>query len=112
MKPEICTGDAHLIREARVSFPSGHSSFTVYSMVFVIVSLNVFLIFMRWNASAYFGIVKVYLEARTRVSRARFIKTTFQLIAFIAAWHTCMSRVSDFKHHHTDVIAGAAIGEY
>jgi len=88
MKPEICTGDAHLIREARVSFPSGHSSFTVYSMVFVIV----------------------YLEARTRVSRARFIKTTFQLIAFIAAWHTCMSRVSDFKHHHTDVIAGAAIG--
>ncbi len=36
--PEICTGDPHLIREARVSFPSGHSSFTVYSMLFVIVS--------------------------------------------------------------------------
>ena len=33
-----------------------------------------------------------------------------QLVAFIAAWHTCMSRVSDFKHHYTDVIAGAIIG--
>ena len=37
MSDDICTGDPHLIREARVSFPSGHSSFTVYSMVFVIV---------------------------------------------------------------------------
>ena len=38
MTDDICTGDPHLIREARVSFPSGHSSFTVFSMVFVIVS--------------------------------------------------------------------------
>lgn len=85
---EICTGDPHLIREARVSFPSGHSSFTVYSMVFVII----------------------YLEARMKMSVSRILKTLFQLTAFIIAWHTCMSRVSDFKHHHTDVIAGAALG--
>lgn len=88
MTPDICTGDEHLIREARVSFPSGHSSFTVFSMVFVII----------------------YLEARFQVSRLRFVKTFIQLACFIAAWHTCMSRVSDFKHHHTDVIAGAIIG--
>lgn len=89
MSDDVCTGDKHLIREARVSFPSGHSSFTVFSMVFVII----------------------YLEARFNpVSRLRFLKTTIQLVAFIMAWHTCMSRVSDFKHHHTDVIAGAAIG--
>lgn len=88
MTPEICTGDEHLIREARVSFPSGHSSFTTFSMVFVII----------------------YLEARFNVNRARIVKTILQFSAFIAAWHTCMSRVSDFKHHHTDVIAGAVIG--
>lgn len=40
MSSDICTGDPHLIREARVSFPSGHSSFTVFSMVFVIVSVK------------------------------------------------------------------------
>ena len=38
MTPKICKGDPHLIREARVSFPSGHSSFTTFSMLFVIVS--------------------------------------------------------------------------
>lgn len=89
MSDDICTGDPHLIREARVSFPSGHSSFTVFSMVFVII----------------------YIEARFNpVSRLRFVKSIVQLTAFILAWHTCMSRVSDFKHHHTDVIAGATIG--
>lgn len=89
MTPEICTGDPDLIREARVSFPSGHSSFTVFSMVFVII----------------------YIEARfSPISRMRFLKTLVQLFCFILAWHTCMSRVSDYKHHHTDVIAGAVIG--
>lgn len=85
----ICTGDAHLIKEARLSFPSGHSSFTTYSMVFVII----------------------YLEARMgRPRRCNFFKTSVQLIAFIIAWFTCMSRVSDFKHHHTDVLSGSVIG--
>lgn len=88
LKDGICTGDPKLIREARLSFPSGHSSFTTYSMVFIII----------------------YLEARLVLRRTRFIKSIIQLIAFIAAWHTCMSRVSDFKHHHTDVIGGAVIG--
>lgn len=86
--PEICTGDAHLIKEARLSFPSGHSSFTAFSMVFVII----------------------YLEARLIQPRTRFLKHIIQLIAFIATWHTCMSRVSDFKHHWTDVLAGALVG--
>lgn len=85
----ICTGDPDIIREARRSFPSGHSSFTTYSMAFVIIYLEARLVFLH---------------------RAKVIKPIIQLIAFIAAWHTCMSRVSDFKHHYTDVIAGACIG--
>ena len=44
------------------------------------------------------------------LNRMHYVKSIFQLIAFIAAWHTCMSRVSDFKHHYTDVMAGATIG--
>jgi phosphatidate phosphatase len=85
---DVCTGDPKIIKEARLSFPSGHSSFTVYSMLFVII----------------------YLEARLVGKRTRWIKLVIQMCAFIAAWHTCMSRVSDFKHHYTDVIAGALIG--
>lgn len=33
----ICTGDPAKIKEARLSFPSGHSSFSAYSMIFLIV---------------------------------------------------------------------------
>lgn len=55
-------------------------------------------------------IYKIYLEARLVLQRTRIVKSVIQLIAFIAAWHTCMSRVSDFKHHHSDVIGGALIG--
>ncbi|RNA25243.1 phosphatidate phosphatase [Brachionus plicatilis] len=84
----VCTGDPAKIKEARLSFPSGHSSFSTYSMIFLII----------------------YLEARLVLQRTRFIKSIIQLIAFLAAWHTCMSRVSDFKHHYTDVISGAVIG--
>lgn len=88
LRDGICTGDPHIVKEARLSFPSGHSSFTTYSMIFIII----------------------YLEARLVLQRTRFIKSIIQLIAFIAAWFTCMSRVSDFKHHYTDVVGGAAIG--
>lgn len=87
-KPEICKGDPFLIKESRLSFPSGHSSFSVYSMMFVII----------------------YMEARLILRRMRFPKIILQLIAFVAAWHTVMSRVSDFKHHYTDVIAGSLLG--
>jgi membrane-associated phospholipid phosphatase len=44
------------------------------------------------------------LEARLVLQRTRFLKSIIQLLAFIAAWFTCMSRVSDFKHHFSDVI--------
>ena len=37
LNDDICTGDAKIVREARLSFPSGHSSFTTYSMIFIIV---------------------------------------------------------------------------
>jgi phosphatidate phosphatase len=50
------------------------------------------------------------LEARVKIERFRFIKAGVQLIAFIGSWHTCMSRISDYKHHYTDVVAGATIG--
>jgi phosphatidate phosphatase len=85
---DLCNGDSQLIREARLSFPSGHSSFSVYSMIFIVI----------------------YLEARITSASMHFVKASLQLICVIASWHTCMSRISDHKHHPTDVIAGALIG--
>ena len=64
----FCTGDAKKIKEARVSFPSGHSSFSWYSMVFLII----------------------YLEARWFLLRLRYIKPLIQMAGFIGEfkWFT------------------------
>ena len=46
----ICTGDPKLIKEARLSFPSGHSSFTTYSMIFIIVIFVFKIIGVCWTS--------------------------------------------------------------
>jgi phosphatidate phosphatase len=84
----FCTGDAKKVKEARLSFPSGHSSFSCYCMLFLII----------------------YLEARMHLLKLRFIKPLIQGAAFIAAYITCVSRISDYHHRYSDVIVGACIG--
>lgn len=84
----FCTGDPAEIKEARYSFPSGHASFSWYTMLFTII----------------------YLEARFIVIRLRYIKTLIQMSCFIAAFVTMLSRVSDYHHRGTDVIGGTILG--
>ena len=84
----FCTGDSSKVKEARFSFPSGHSSFSTHCMAFIII----------------------FLEARLILVRLRFIKTFIQIAAFIAAWVTILSRVSDYWHRYTDVLAGFFLG--
>ena len=52
----------------------------------------------------------IFLEARLILVRLRFIKTFIQIAAFIAAWVTMLSRVSDYWHRFTDVLAGFFLG--
>ena len=54
--------------------------------------------------------VIIFLEARLILVRLRFIKTFVQIAAFIAAWVTMLSRVSDYWHRFTDVLAGFFLG--
>lgn len=84
----FCTGNADEIKEARLSFPSGHSSFSAYTMTFLIV----------------------YLEARLPLLRFRFLKVLIQILAFIGWYVTSMSRVSDYYHRGSDVIGGSVLG--
>lgn len=85
---DVCTGDQSLIREARLSFPSGHASFSTYSMIFAIL----------------------YVQARLQWRSVLLVRPLLQLILFYMAFYTCLSRVSDYKHHWSDVLAGAIIG--
>jgi membrane-associated phospholipid phosphatase len=52
----------------------------------------------------------IYLEARFARLRLRYVKTLVQMTCFIAAWVTMLSRVSDYHHRGSDVLAGSALG--
>ncbi|XP_076471507.1 phospholipid phosphatase 1-like [Babylonia areolata] len=86
---DICTGNnTDDIKEARVSFPSGHSSMAAYCMLFLVL----------------------YLERRFTWQGMLLLKSFLQVVSTLMAVYTCLSRVSDYKHHWSDVLAGGLLG--
>ncbi|XP_071944050.1 phospholipid phosphatase 1-like [Antedon mediterranea] len=85
-----CTGDGnlseHKLRDARLSFPSGHASFAFYAFIFLVIYLH---FKMDWYS---------------------LLRSILQTISFTLAWLTALSRVSDYKHHAGDVIGGGLLG--
>lgn len=84
----FCNGNEVDIGAARMSFPSGHSSYSTFTMLFLII----------------------FIQARLVLYKLRFIKSAFQVTAFIAAFVTCISRISDYHHRGSDVIGGIVVG--
>ncbi|XP_044015928.1 putative phosphatidate phosphatase isoform X2 [Aphidius gifuensis] len=88
----VCTNNIgdyeHRWKDARLSFPSGHSSFSMY-------------------VSIYFAL---YLQLRVTWKGSKLLKYLLQTICLWMAWYTAMSRVSDYKHHWSDVLAGMLLG--
>ncbi|KAJ8380938.1 hypothetical protein SKAU_G00017160 [Synaphobranchus kaupii] len=83
-----CTGDSTMVNEARLSFYSGHSSFSMYCMLFLVL----------------------YIQARLGAEWARLLRPTIQFFLISAALYVGLSRVSDYKHHWSDVLAGLIQG--
>ncbi|XP_070759782.1 phospholipid phosphatase 1-like [Enoplosus armatus] len=83
-----CTGDKFLVDEARLSFYSGHSSFSMYCMLFLVL----------------------YIQARLKSEWARLLRPTIQFFLIATAVYVGLSRVSDYKHHWSDVLAGLLQG--
>ncbi|KAH8297122.1 hypothetical protein KR044_005176, partial [Drosophila immigrans] len=79
---------AKMLKDMRLSFPSGHASFACYSMIFVVI----------------------YLQRRMRWPHLRMFRHLLQFLLLMFAWYTALSRISDYKHHWSDVLAGSAIG--
>lgn len=65
------------LKEIRLSFPSGHSSLSMYTMIFAVFYLH---FRMKWQGS-------------------RLLKHFIQSALFAMAWFTALSRISDYKHH-------------
>jgi phosphatidate phosphatase len=86
-----CTGDPSKIREARLSFPSGHSSFSFYGMFFTAFYVQAQLV---WPMVS------------------RLIKHVLQFCYVAIAFGTALSRISDYKHHWSDVLSGSILGVF
>ncbi|XP_077981675.1 phospholipid phosphatase 1-like [Glandiceps talaboti] len=84
-----CLGDNEdRIHDARRSFLSGHSSFSAYCMIYLVL----------------------YLQSRMQWKKIRLLKPFLQLVAILLTIFCCLTRVSDYKHHWSDVLAGFLLG--
>lgn len=41
---------------------------------------------------------------------SKLLKHFLQFVLLMMAWFTCLSRISDYKHHWSDVMSGAVLG--
>ncbi|XP_029479221.1 phospholipid phosphatase 3-like [Oncorhynchus nerka] len=83
-----CNGPESKVQEARKSFFSGHASFSMYTMLYLVF----------------------YLQSRFTWRGARLLRPLTQFTLIMMSFYTGLSRVSDHKHHPTDVLAGFAQG--
>ena len=85
------------IRKARLSFPSGHSSFAFQAAAFTVLYLQ----------TKYCTTIKPDVVG---FQQQTLLVPFFQVIAISIATFTAVSRIMDYKHHPTDVLAGTLIG--
>ncbi|XP_029905973.1 phospholipid phosphatase 2b [Myripristis murdjan] len=83
-----CTGTLQDVTESRLSFYSGHSSFGMYCMLFL----------------------ALYVQARLVAKWARLLRPTIQFFLVAFAVYVGYTRVSDYKHHWSDVLVGLLQG--
>ncbi|KAM9385962.1 phospholipid phosphatase 2-like [Pholidichthys leucotaenia] len=83
-----CTGNKDDVTESRLSFYSGHSSFGMYCMLFL----------------------ALYVQARLTAKWARLLRPTIQFFLVAFAVYVGYTRVSDYKHHASDVLVGLLEG--
>ncbi|KAK6302812.1 hypothetical protein J4Q44_G00271670 [Coregonus suidteri] len=83
-----CNGHESKVQEARKSFFSGHASFSMYTMLYLVF----------------------YLQSRFTWHGARLLRPLTQFTLIMMSFYTGLSRVSDHKHHPTDVLGGFAQG--
>ncbi|PAA82575.1 hypothetical protein BOX15_Mlig009350g2 [Macrostomum lignano] len=89
LSPSVCHPvDSKQFREAMLSFPSGHSSHSIYMTLFA----------------------ALYMQSRFTFAKGHAVKWLLQSFVLVWGLAVCASRVSDYKHHWSDVLGGGLIG--
>ncbi|XP_045537519.1 putative phosphatidate phosphatase [Papilio machaon] len=84
-----CTGTlTDKFTDMHMSFLSGHSAWSAYTMIYL----------------------ALYLEKRMVWRGTRVLRHSLQFVVVMLSWFTALSRVSDYKHHWSDVLAGYFLG--
>ena len=55
-------------------------------------------------------VLQLYLQSRLTWRGSRLLRYFIQAVVFYAATYVCTSRISDYKHHWSDVLSGAVLG--
>lgn len=84
----ICTGDQDVIEKARRSFPSKHAALSIYSALYA----------------------TMYITSTIKTKSSRLAKPVLCLGTLCAAFLTGLNRVSEYRNHCSDVIAGFILG--
>ena len=90
---------------SRLSFPSGHSSAAFYSAVFTILYLGI-----RTSSRCFSLVLMNQVTKRSGVTSQFISCLTCQICLLTYAWYCALTRVSDYKHHPSDVLAGGLLG--
>lgn len=113
IEPFCKTANEKALQEARVSFLSGHASYSSYMMFYLVVSdyRDFSLVPFGYQNQNWHSFFQLYLQARWRWPGCSLLGKHFLQFAFVMlALFTGLSRISDYKHHWSDVLAGFALG--
>lgn len=79
---------SRMLTNMRLSFPSGHSTIAFASAIFCVL----------------------YIQARITWRGSKLMKHFLQMLFIAGAAYTGFSRISDHKHHWSDVLGGSLLG--
>ncbi|KAH8419581.1 hypothetical protein KR222_007105 [Zaprionus bogoriensis] len=77
-----------LFEQLNQSFPSGHASLMMYSMLYL----------------------AIYLQAALSTRISKLLKHLLQFLFVMFGWYVSLTRITDYWHHWSDVLAGALLG--
>ncbi|KAH8364198.1 hypothetical protein KR084_003515 [Drosophila pseudotakahashii] len=75
-------------KQLNQSFPSGHASMAMYAMLYL----------------------AIYLQAALSTRVSKLLKHLLQFLFVMFGWYVSLTRITDYYHHWSDVLAGAVLG--